>query len=684
MPRRRAGRPSRGGDDPHPAPTVNEPRQLREGALLWQPSEASKARSTMTDYMHWLERERGLRFADYAELWRWSVDDLAGFWSSVVDYYGIPLRGAWNAVLADATMPGARWFDGASLNYAEALLRRVAPDRPALLFASERNPLHEVSGSELQAAVAAATAGLRRLGVGRGDRVVAMIPNIPEAVVGLLACASIGAIWSSCSPDFGARGLIDRFAQISPKVLIAVDGYTYGGKPFDRREVVAELRAELPTLERTVVIPYLDPGATADGPGEISWADLLAGPEEQLTFEAVPFDHPLWVLYSSGTTGLPKAIVHGHGGVVLEHAKAIGLMFDIADGDRMFWYTTTGWMMWNFLVGSMLIGGVPVLYDGSPGHPSLDVLWDLVARARVSLFGTSAAFLAACQKAGMRPGETNDLSHLEAIGSTGSPLAVETFGWVYDAVKPNVWLASMSGGTDVVSAFVGGCPLLPVHAGELQARALGARVEAFDEAGRSVIGQTGELVLTAPLPSMPVAFWNDPEGVRYRESYFEMYPGIWRHGDWIRITEQGSAVIEGRSDSTLNRQGIRFGTSELYGVVESLPEVVDSLVVGLELPGGGYRMPLFVVLADGVELDTALKGRINGAIRAALSQRHVPDEIVAVPAVPRTLTGKKMEVPVKRLLQGRPLADVAAAGATADPMALQWFAEYANTPESRP
>jgi acetoacetyl-CoA synthetase len=663
---------------------VNEPRQLREGALLWQPSEAFKAASTMADYMDWLERERGLPFADYAELWRWSVDDLAGFWSSVVDYYAIPLRGAWSEVVGHATMPGARWFDGAELNYAEALMRRVAQDRPSLLFASERSPLQEVSGAELRRAVAAAAAGLRRLGVGRGDRVVAMIPNIPESVVGLLACASLGAIWSSCSPDFGARGLIDRFAQISPKVLIAVDGYTYGGKPFDRREVVAELRAELPTLEQMVIIPYLDPGAAADGPGEMTWSDLLAGPDEPLTFEPVPFDHPLWVLYSSGTTGLPKAIVHGHGGVVLEHAKAIGLMFDISDGDRMFWYTTTGWMMWNFLVGSMLVGGVPVLYDGSPGYPNLDVLWELAARARVSLFGTSAAFLAACQKAGIRPGETHDLSHLEAIGSTGSPLAVDTFGWVYDAVKPDVWLASMSGGTDVVSAFVGGCPLLPVHAGELQARALGARVEAFDEEGRSVVDQTGELVLTAPLPSMPVAFWNDPDGARYRESYFEMYPGVWRHGDWIRITERGSAVIEGRSDSTLNRQGIRFGTSELYGVVEGLPEVVDSLVIGLELPGGGYRMPLFVVLADGVALDPALKARINGAIRAALSQRHVPDEIVEVPAVPRTLTGKKMEVPVKRLLQGRSLADVAASGAVADPSALRWFAAYATAPEHRP
>jgi acetoacetyl-CoA synthetase len=659
---------------------VREPRQLREGALLWEPSEAFRAASTMADYMAWLERERGLRFADYGALWRWSVEDLEAFWASVVDYYRIPLHGSWERVLGTREMPGARWFEGAGLNYTEALFDRLADDHPAFLFQSERHPLGEVSATELRESVAAVAAGLRRLGVGRGDRVVAVIPNIPEAVIAFLATASIGAIWASCSPDFGTQSLVDRFAQIGPKVLIAVDGYEYGGKPFDRRAVVDELRAALPTLEATVLIPYLDPQSAANpGPGELAWADLLAGPPEPMTFERVPFDHPLWILYSSGTTGLPKAIVHGHGGVALEHSKAIGLMFDVRPGDRMSWFTTTGWMMWNFLVGSMLVGGVPVLYDGSPGYPTLDVLWELAARGRVSLFGTSAAYLGACLKAGLRPGDTHDLSALRSIGSTGSPLAVDVYGWVYDAVKPDVWLVSMSGGTDVVSAFVGGSPLLPVHAGELQARALGAKVEAFDPEGRSVLGQTGELVLTAPLPSMPVGFWNDPDGARYRESYFEMYPGVWRHGDWIRITERGSAVIEGRSDSTLNRQGIRFGTSELYGVVERLPEIVDSLVIGLELPGGRYWMPLFVVLAEGVELDEALTTRIKEAIRTSLSQRHVPDTIVAVPVIPRTLTGKKMEVPVKRILLGRPVAEVAAAGAVANPHALDVFVEYAAT-----
>ena len=656
---------------------MTDPRRVQEGTLLWTPTAEFAASSNLAAYQAWLARDLGLRFDDYAALWRWSVHDLEGFWTSIVDFYDLPLRGRWDRVLSSHEMPGARWFVGGELNYAEAMFRRASPDRPALAFQSELMPLRFVSWAELEAEVAAVASGLRRLGIARGDRVVAVVPNMPEAVVALLACASIGAIWASCSPEFGTRSLIDRFAQISPKALIAVDGYTYGGKAFDRRSVIEEIRGELPSLEHTVLVPYLDRTA-APGPDEITWSELMAGPAEPLSFEPVPFDHPLWVLYSSGTTGLPKALVHGHGGVVLEHAKVVGLHCDVREGDRMFWYTTTGWMMWNLLLGALLVGGTPVLYDGSPGHPDLDMLWNLAEGAGISLLGSSAAFLGASMKAGIRPGEAHDVSRLRAIGSTGSPLAPEVFGWVYEAIKPDVWLVSLSGGTDVCSAFVGGVPTLPVHAGELQAASLGAKVEAFDVDGHAVIGQTGELVLTEPLPSMPVGFWNDPDGARYRESYFELYPGVWRHGDWIRFTERGSAVIEGRSDSTLNRQGIRFGTSELYGVVEGMPEIADSLVIGLELPGGGYWMPLFVVPAPGVAVDEELRARIRSTIRSSLSARHVPDDIVAVPAVPRTLTGKKMEVPVKRLLLGRPLAEVAAPGAVADPGALEWFVSFAR------
>ncbi len=460
---------------------------LTEGTVLWQPSEAERRASRMTDYLGWLERERGLTFADYDRLWRWSVEDLDAFWSSIVDYFDIPLGGSWDRVLGDRTIPGATWFDGALINYAEVLFRRADSERPALLAQSEIRPLSATSWADFEAAVAATASGLRRLGVGRGDRVAAVIPNIPEAVVAFVATASLGAIWASASPDLGFTALVDRFSQIEPKVLIAVDGYRYGGKPFDRRPIIDELKGALPSLEQTIRLGYLHPDEATSGSHEMTWAALLAGPTEPLTFVRVPFDHPLWVLYSSGTTGLPKAIVHGHGGVVLEHSKAVGLQYDVRPGDRMFWFSTTGWMMWNFLVGSMLVGGTPVLFDGSPGHPDLDVLWDLAEQTRVSLFGTSAAYLGACRKAGIRPGDTHDLGTLRAIGSTGSPLPVDGFEWVYDAVKPDVWLASMSGGTDVVSAFVGGCPLLPVHAGELQARALGARVEIF-RCRRSVRG----------------------------------------------------------------------------------------------------------------------------------------------------------------------------------------------------
>jgi acetoacetyl-CoA synthetase len=650
----------------------------RPGEILWAPTDADRRAATMTAFLERAGEVAGHPLPDHEAAWRWSVDEPEAFWGLVADWFAIPFRTPPTRILADATMPGARWFDGATLNYAEAVFARASPDRPALLVASERRPLRAIGWDELRRDVAAAAAGLRRLGVRRGDRVAAIVPNIPEAVVGLLATASLGAIWSSCPPEFGAQSLIDRLRQIEPTVLIAVDGYTFRGRPFDRREVLDTVREALTGLTATVLLHDLDPGAVLRGDGWLDWSAFLTD-DARLTFEPVPFDHPLWILFSSGTTGLPKAIVHGHGGVVVEHAKAVGLHLDVRPDDRLLWYTTTGWMMWNFLVGSLLVGGTPVLYDGSPDHPDLDVLWSLGEAAAVTHLGASAGFLMACRKAGLRPGDSHDLARLRVIGSTGSPLPADGFAWVYDAVGGHVRLDSLSGGTDVVSAFVGGSPLLPVRAGELACRYLGARVEAFGEDGEPAPdGETGELVLTAPLPSMPVAFWNDPDGSRLRESYFERFPGAWRHGDWIRFLPSGGLTIEGRSDSTLNRGGVRFGTSELYGVVDAMPEIADSLVVGIEGSDGSYWMPLFVALRPGMTLDDDLRGRIAAALRTALSPRHVPDEIIAVPAIPRTLSGKKMEVPVKRLLQGHPLADVAAPGTMADPVALDTFVSLAH------
>jgi acetoacetyl-CoA synthetase len=648
---------------------------------LWEPPAALVERARMTEYMRWLASERGLRFDGYEQLWRWSVDDLEGFWASIWDFFGVRADGGYDRVLGSREMPGAEWFAGSRLNYAEHAFAGKDDDEVAILHASELRELQELSWGELRAQVAAVAAGLRELGVERGDRVVAYMPNVPEAIVAFLATASLGAVWSSCSPDFGPASVIDRFAQIEPKVLFAVDGYRYAGKDFDRRETLAELQAAMPSLRRTVVLPYLDsdPGLAALRDAT-TWDELLAAGEgAELGFERVPFEHPLWVLYSSGTTGLPKAIVQGQGGILLEHLKKLNLHVDAHPGDRLFWFTTTGWMMWNFLVSGLLTRAAIVLYDGSPGHPDMSVLWDLAARAGVTMFGTSASYLAACMKDGVEPAAGRDLSRLGAVGSTGSPLSPEGFDWVYEQLGADTWLFSTSGGTDLCTAFVGGTPLLPVYRGELQARALGAAVEAWDEDGKPVIDEVGELVVTEPMPSMPVRFWNDPDGSRYRASYFEHYPGVWRHGDWIEITSRGTAVIYGRSDSTINRSGIRMGTSEIYRAVLGVEAILDALVVDIPRPGTEGWMPLFVVLREGAELDDELRREIARRVRERCSPRHVPDEVYAIAAVPRTLSGKALEVPVKRILMGTPPEKAASRDSLANPEALDWFVELAAT-----
>jgi acetoacetyl-CoA synthetase len=635
------------------------------GQLLWEPSQQRRERAVMHRFM----RERG--HDDYASLWQWSVDDLEGFWAAVWEFFGVDSE--YDAVLADRSMPGASWFSGARLNYAEHILRAKDDADVAMVARSELRDLHELTWGEVREQVARVAAGLRGLGVEPGDRVVAYMPNIPETMIAFLAVSSLGAIWSSCSPDFGPRSVVDRFAQIEPKVLLAVDGYRYGGKDFDRRETVEGLRREMPSLEHTVLLPYLGCGPLDD---TTSW-DELAAESAPLEFERVGFDHPLWVLYSSGTTGLPKAIVQGHGGILIEHYKHLGLHVDAQAGDRVFWFTTTGWMMWNFLVGVLLTDATVVLYDGNPATPDMGVLWDLAEQAGITTFGTSAAYIAQCLKSDVDPREGRSLEALRAIGSTGSPLAPEGFRWVYDKLGDDVWLFSTSGGTDVCTAFVGGVPLLPVYEGELQARALGCKVEAWDEDGRPVTGEVGELVITEPMPSMPLYFWNDPDGERYRESYFEQYPGIWRHGDWIEITERGTAIITGRSDSTINRGGVRMGTSEIYRAVLALDEVVDALVVDVPREGEDW-MPLFVVLREGATLDDDLVSAIRRRIREDCSPRHVPNEIRAIAEVPRTLSGKVLEVPVKKILMGTPAEKAASRDSLANPRSLDYFTELAG------
>ena len=648
-----------------------------EPRVLWSPTTERVEAATITRFARWVSASRGADVTDtYDDLWRWSVGDLDGFWSAIWEFFEVKASMPATAVLGARAMPGAEWFPGARLNYAEHVFRGKPDSALALQHASEVRELDWMTWGELRDMTARIATGLKFLGVEAGDRVVGYIPNIPEAIAAFLACASLGATWSSCSPDFGTRSVVDRFAQIEPKVLIAVDGYRYGGKDFDRRDVVAQLREEIPSLEHVVLLDYL--GAGGDD-NVVPWRELIRQ-QEPLDFAQLPFDHPLWVLYSSGTTGLPKPIVHGQGGVLLEHLKVMHLHLDAQEDDRVFWFTTTGWMMWNFLVGVLLTPASIVLFDGNPGTPTLDRLWELAAEAGVTTFGTSASFIAACMKDGVQPGAGRDLSALKAVGSTGSPLAPEGFEWVYDHVGADTWLFSTSGGTDVVSAFVGGVPTLPVYLGELQARALGADLQSWDPDGRPLIGEVGELVIAQPMPSMPIFLWGDEDGSRLRESYFEHYPGVWRHGDWIEITERGTAIIYGRSDSTINRGGIRMGTSEIYRAVLADDAVVDALVV--DVPGReGFSegwMPLFVVLRDGQQLSDELIASIKRRIRTDCSPRHVPNEIHQIAEVPRTLSGKVLEVPVKRILMGTPADQAAARDSLANPAALDVFVAMAS------
>ncbi len=646
---------------------------------MWRPPADAGATTQLGRYIDWLRDQRGIDHADYDELFAWSVADLEGFWSSIWEFFEVRAQTPYERVLGSREMPGAEWFAGARLNYAEHMVGSDADhDRVAIVAHSQTRAPLELTFGELRERVASARVGLQRLGVGRGDRVVAYLPNIPETLIAFLATASLGAIWATCAPEFGPRSVVDRFATIEPNVLLTIAGYRYGDKPVDRRAEVAAIRAALPTLERVVHVPY--PGGADDAlPDAVAWDGLLAEPGP-LAFEPVDFDHPLYVLFSSGTTGLPKAIVHRHGGILIEHLKNQGLSWDLGPGDRLMWFTTTAWMMWNALVSALLLRASIVMLDGNPGHPDLAAQWRLAEQLRPTVMGAAPALLMGCRRAGLEIGEDFDLSSIRQLCAAGSPLPPEGFDWVYEQLGPDVLLNVGSGGTDVCCGIVQGSPLQPVYRGEIAGRCLGVDTAAFDPEGREVVGELGELVIRQPMPSMPVRFWNDPDGSRYRSAYFDDFPGVWRQGDWVRFSERGSCVVTGRSDATLNRGGVRMGTAEFYAVVEDLGEVADSLVVHLEDPEGGPgELLLFVQLREGLELDQGLRSAISAALRQTLSPRHAPDVVEAVPAIPRTLTGKKLELPVKRIMLGVPAQEVASRDALTDPHAIDAFVAYAAT-----
>ncbi len=741
---------------------------MLEGTLLWQPTEDQVRNSNMSAFRNWLHKEKDLSFDSYADMWQWSVTDIEAFWESIWQYFDLNSQQPWRQVVDRDTMPGARWFEGTEINFAEQIAlrskntniqtgdRHRAEDRhqaggrhqtegrhqaedshqvnnnhpvkdkqragdcqpagdshsvdnnhPAVIFRSERHAMREVSREELLAGAASFQSFLKESGVTKGDRVAACLPNIPEAIMAFIAVSASGAVWSCCSPDFGAESAIDRFRQIDPKVFITADGYCYGGKDFDRMDLVARVQEALPSLVRTVVLPFLNSNPVVESlpkAGQtVLWTDLMKSSPSRpsgysasdLAFIPVPFDHPLWILYSSGTTGLPKPITHSHGGMLVEQLKYLHLHVGLKPGDRFFWFTTTGWMMWNVLISSLLCGGTAVLYDGSPGWPDLNVLWEYASESRMSYFGTSAAYLMGSRKAGIEPSKLYDLSALRAVGSTGSPLPPEGYDWVYRQIGKHILLNSTSGGTDVCSSFVNGNPNLPVFAGEIQCRTLGASVEVFDDNGKSVINQAGEMVITRPMPCMPVCFWGDDDGSRYRESYFEHFPGVWRHGDLMKITDRGTCVIYGRSDATLNRMGVRIGTSEIYRAVEVNKRVKDSLIVSIEYEDGSWYMPLFVVAADGYD-DADVKGQEKGKttavdcssdreqlkqqivtlIRERLSPKFTPDEIIFIDEIPYTLNGKKMEKPVRKILEGHKPEEVASLDSAKNPEALRQFVRF--------